>query len=500
MADKTEKDKSDNRGRHENSRKHWFNSETGAIAGRKGSLKTAEKKREKRKIKEIINILLSSYSSSKNSDGELLSNKELLVLSQFRKAVKEGDITACRWLLDSSDEYESEQNESEQNSIQTIAKIHSWLSWQSYSTNICFLYGTTRSGKTYAVIQWLLLSLKMGGLADPTTGKAMILIAGQTVPFLKNGCANYILNIAPKISSEFTILNNGFIVKHPNGEIRLQSFDDYSKTLSAQWSAVFFNEGNYIASEVFDSIRIRTSGLIICDYNPSINVWWGAKLINETNGLFCTFKDNPFLSSSQLEAIESIKERGINAPYGSYENWFYNVYYLGKYAEMGGGVFMKVYQISENEFDAANCVLCHGIDFGDVTDPNALVAVKVDTQTKTIYVNCLYYETATDDIRMVEILNAYNIQRLVCETATGGQTRMQNFKRLGFQGRVIPCEKERVSQSVFNLTSFAIKCVDENSYNEFKGYKIENGKFSGADHAIDAVRYVTHLILTNKIR
>ena len=48
---------------------------------------------------------------------------------------------------------------------------------------------------------------------------------------------------------------------------------------------------------------------------------------------------------------------------------------------------------------------------------------------------------------MTDILVSNNVQTLVFETATGGNTRAKNFRIFGFAGRLLPCVKERVSQS-----------------------------------------------------
>ena len=450
----------------------------------------------RRQLRDLAHAILNARTTSPDfGDGV---TRDLILQKQVKQAIDKGNLESAKWLLETAGETsqgaEVDTEEVPTEEIHIIPKIAAFLSYQkAIDSNAAFVYGTTRSGKTYGILQWLVEQLRTGSI----TGQ--ILVGGQTVPFLKNGACYYLKAICANLP-DVQIKDDGKEIVHNNGVIKCQSFDDPSKALSGQWSAVYLNEGNYITQEVADALRIRNGGLMIVDYNPSLSQWWGKSLQTPTNELFCKFSDNPYLSDSQLAAIESIRVRGENAPAGSYDNWYYNVYYLGRYSEMGGGVFTKCYRTQPSEMESAEGVEVHGIDFGDVTDPNALVAVKVDVPNEVVWVRCLYYQTATDDVTMVQVLNDNGIERLVCETATGGQTRMKNFKRLGFEGRVIGCEKERVSQSVFNLTRFRINCCDDTSYNEFSGYRINDGRFEGADHCIDAVRYVAHLILTNKIR
>lgn len=426
--------------------------------------------------------------------------KEIIFGKSLLDKAKDGDVKAMEFIAvqigETPENYKADDEASEGvkaigEGVKTIAKIHAFLSWQKVRGNLCFLYGTTRSGKTYAVCQWLCHQLATGGI----TGQ--ILIAGQTVPFLRNGCAAYLQAIAPQYGLEMQ--DNGMRVRGEHGLIVLQSFEKPERVLSAQWSAVYINEGNVIPEAIIDGLKIRCAGLLFTDFNPSCAEWWGKSLMTPENSLFCTFKDNPFLGEQQLAAIETIRERGENAPLGSYANWYYQVYYLGRFTEMGGGVFTNVIASTVSAWDAVELPTFWGIDFGDTTDPNALVAVKVDKEGRAVHVLCRYYQTGTDDLTMVEVLRQNAVENLIFETATGGNTRAKNFRALGFSGNLYPCQKEQVAQSVFNLSSWRIVCHDDVTAGEFRGYRLDGGKFKGADHCIDAVRYVTGLIFNNKI-
>ena len=445
------------------------------------------------KIKQIIREYLKMKRGGK-TEKELVFGKALI------DKAKQGDVKAMEFIASQIGEmpenYKAEAEEGEApkaigEGVRTIAKIHAFLNWQKERGNLCFLYGTTRSGKTYAVCQWLCHQLATGGISG------QILIAGQTVPFLRNGCAAYLQTIAPQYGLE--VQDNGMRVRGEHGLIVLQSFEKPERVLSAQWSAVYINEGNVIPENIIDGLKIRCAGLLFSDFNPSCAEWWGKELMTGENSLFCTFRDNPFLGERQLAAIETIRERGENAPLGSYANWYYQVYYLGRFSEMGGGVFTNVVASNLMAWEAVALPTFWGIDFGDTSDPNALVAVKVDKDGRAVHVLCQYYKTGTDDLTMVEILKQRGVESLVFETATGGNTRAKNFRALGFTGNLYPCSKEQVAQSVFNLSTWKIVCHDNVTADEFRCYRLDGGKFKGADHCIDATRYVTGLIFTNKI-
>lgn len=464
----------------------FSSSEEAAEAGRRSQLSP------KRKRNKAIRQIVEEYLCRDSGGGQ--SYKEYIFGFALLERAKGGDLKAMELIATIIGELGGDIIDADavdETKINKIQKIHSFLDWQRNRGNLCFLYGTTRSGKTYAICQWLCEKLKSGEI------KGQLLIAGQTLPFLRNGCAAYMRDIAPYYGME--VQDNGLKVVGDNGVIVLQSFEKPERVLSSQWAAIFVNEGNVIPSNIVDGLRIRCAGLMIADFNPSCNEWWGKEMMTDANSLFCSFKENPFLGANQLAAIESIRERGESAPIGSYANWYYQVYYLGRFSEMGGGVFTRVIRGQPSEWETVELPEFHGVDFGDTSDPNALVSVKVDKDSSTVHVRCLYYQTATDDQTMATILFKNQVKNLIFETATGGNTRVKNFRSFGFQGNLYPCKKEQVAQSVFNLSTWTIKCYDDVSTSEFTNYRLDGGKFRGADHCIDAVRYVCGLVFTNSI-
>lgn len=441
-------------------------------------------------------------------DGKELTVKETMLWSVAQRAMA-GELECVKLLLAMGGEpvYESVIRDQAarysevaeavevKEETKTLPHVRAFLDYRQTQGGWAFLYGTTRSGKTFGIVQWLLTQLASGGI------KGSALIAGQTLPFLKNGAASYIRQLA-KDYEGLEVLKEGLEVRKGAAKILVQSFEKPERALSAQWDMVYLNEGNTLDREVVEQLKARTAGLTIVDFNPSTSEWWGVPCMTEANSLFCTFKDNPYLAQGQLDYLEEVRQRGEASPLGSYERWFYEVYYLGQTSSIGGGVFLKVYDYTGHDWaeETKGLVTCWGIDFGDTTDPNALVHVAVDAERKRLHVDCQLYRTAVDDMTLTDLLNAKGVDRLIFETATGGNTRAMNFRALGFRGKVYPAEKEEVSASVFNLVQYEVCCYDSSSMAEFRSYRIENGRFRGADHCIDATRYVAHLLLTNKIR
>lgn len=444
----------------------------------------------KRSIRAVVKRYLSEVGNGDKTACEAIFGVELL------KLAKKGNLKAMELIAKISGELGCEVEEREVQDggaaeITRIAKIWAWLDWQFASnTNTAFLYGTTRSGKTFAVCQWLCAALSSGRLGGN------ILICGQTIPFLRNGCASYLTNIAPQFG--LTVKDGGLKIEGAHGSIVLQSFEKPERVLSAQWSFIFVNEGNVIPQPIIDGLSIRCGGLLLADFNPSVNEWWGKNLLSPTNSLFCSFKDNPYLGATQLAAIEAIRERGESAPAGSYANWYYQVYYLGNFAEAGGGVFTNVCR--GTGWEAVDAPSFWGADWGDTTDPNAIVELRVTDGGECLHVRSVLYKTGLSDEQVAAVLKSANVSSLVFETATGGNTRAKNLRAFGYRGRLVPCIKERVEQGVFNLSAKRIICYDNDTYREFLNYRLDAGAFKGADHLIDATRYVASLVLTNRLK
>lgn len=105
---------------------------------------------------------------------------------------------------------------------------------------------------------------------------------------------------------------------------------------------VFINEADGIKASVADLIIGRAKGRSIIDYNPT-RKFWIEKYKTDSNFSKSTFKDNPFLSESQIEWFDRLKKYGEFAEDGSPESYAYQVYYLGNYSLLSG----KAYELSD---------------------------------------------------------------------------------------------------------------------------------------------------------
>jgi phage terminase large subunit len=130
---------------------------------------------------------------------------------------------------------------------------------------------------------------------------------------------------------------------------------------------------------------ISRAGLTIIDYNPD-TLFWGDDYINENNFLTLTYKDNEYLSQSELKSILEYKQKGFynsDLPFDllfKEENirskyWAnkWKVYGLGMIGALEGVVYSNWSEIDKIPPEAR--LLGYGLDFGYTNDPTAIVEV-----------------------------------------------------------------------------------------------------------------------------
>ena len=360
-------------------------------------------------------------------------------------------------------------------------------------SRITLAYGGQGAGKTYAICQLL--------ANECTHERLTCYVIGSEKTKLNNRALRDMKKILfPFTASGLVSFTNNSIFKFANGsEIIFMGLDKEEIGKSIRCDIVYFNELNEIKSFLaFDHFASRCRRTY-ADFNPSekffideIREQYG----DDVGEVKLTWMDNEFISPEELKRIHQYKELGEHSRIGSYSRYMYEVYYLGNYSEMGGGVFENVHEISVEAYEAIDASETLGIDFGDNTDPNALMGVKF--KGDEIFVREYFYRSMVADSLLSEmIVSIQNPEQvLIYETATGGHTRITNMQQNeNFDVSTYPVKKQPVTPSVMSLCNYRkIHVCGENALREFSGYKIKNGELMDYDnHTIDATRYVNDM-------
>ena len=144
-----------------------------------------------------------------------------------------------------------------------------------------------------------------------------------------------------------------------------------------------------------------------------------------------------------------------------------------------------------------------GVDFGFTNDVTAIVQVYRHEQN--VYINELIYQTHLTISDIVSMLKQYGIDRQEMIADWSEPRSVEELKRAGFN--IKSTTNKSINQGIDVLKRFKIFVTEEstNVINEFQRYKwlkdkdglMLNKPIDAFNHAMDAMRYVALMKLTN---
>jgi phage terminase large subunit len=338
--------------------------------------------------------------------------------------------------------------------------------------------GGTRSGKTYAILQYLLVE----GLRS----KIEITIVRKTVPSIKRTVFKDWKDILSKHNlwnndnwkgaDRVYYLNNG-------SSIVFLNTDDPEKLRGVKSDILFCDEASEIDEESYFQLAIRTTGKIILAFNPTISPMPWLRKMQDCDRFVTTYRDNPYLPIEMVRAIEDLE-------YSSPKKWL--VYGKGEYAPNERAIYQfDVVDEVEGEF------VGFGVDFG-WNDPVAIVAVFKNGND--LYVDEVVYESHLRIVDLIKKLNQIGIQKeeLWCDSAE--PRSIEELYRAGYNAKAVKkgADSKRFGISVLQNYRLHITKRSQNVLNEIYSYQYAMDKYGiiteipedGMDHSLDALRYL----------
>ena len=350
--------------------------------------------------------------------------------------------------------------------------------------------GGSRSGKTYAICQYLIY------LLTTRENRLVITIARKTLPALKGSVYRDFMEIADKVGiTYFAEINKAEMTfKYKNHLVEFISLDNEMKVRGRKRTHCFLNEANEFFLEDFNQLSLRTTEKMILDFNPSDVIHWIYSDIctrDDCDTYITTFEDNAFLDPEIKKEILRMKERDA-------DRW--RVYGLGERATFKEGqIFDNWKWIDYNEFvDKDSSEVVYGLDWGYSNDPTGIVEVR--RKNDKLYVHELLYKKGlTNQDIYNEIKNLGLEEELfICDSAE--PKSLEDMKRLGLYCK--PSNKGSGSvmngiQIIKEYDVFASK-QSKNLLQEYQYYIWESNKDgqtinkikqNGMDHLMDGFRY-----------
>ena len=340
--------------------------------------------------------------------------------------------------------------------------------------------GGTRSGKTYAILQWLIVR----ALQE----KLDVTVVRRTVPSLKRSVIKDFKDILTKLdiweTSRYNISDR--IFSFGNGStLSFINTDDPEKLRGVKSDVLFIDEASEIDEESYFQLSIRCAGNIVLAYNPTVSPYHWLREQEDVERFTTNFKDNPYLPEEMIKSIEDLEWK--NPKY-----WL--IYGKGEFAPNDKSIF-SFQIVDENPVEE---LIALGMDFGFSNDPTAIVALH--KKGDMLYVRELLYEKGMVTKDIIKKLDELNIGNTEIWADSAEPRLIEEIYRSGFNIKPVKKGPDSIKFGIGVLQNYGI-CVprsSQNLINELYSYQWATDKYGialdkpegGLDHLIDAMRYV----------
>ena len=363
----------------------------------------------------------------------------------------------------------------------------SYYDCKNCETRIQIHQGGTRSGKTYSICQALIEWC----VNNPNAGWVITIIR-KTMPSLKASVMRDFFQILEKeewyspanhnkSSSQYILFGN---------MIEFVSIDMPQRIRGRKRNIAFLNECNELTFEDFTQTILRTSEILIMDFNPSdVFSWIYDKVMIRDDASFfqTTYLDNPFLDENTIKEIEYLKITDEN---------YWRIYGLGERGLNIAAIFPHFHQVDKTP-DRAQFI-SFGLDWGFTNDPSALISVYKDGLD--LYVEEHLYETGLTNNDLSRKMRDLGIERQEIIADSAEPKSITELSRQGFliKGANKGPDSIRLGIDVMKRHRIYITKESTNLIKEMQSYKWKTDRDGkqinqpeiGNDHAIDALRYV----------
>lgn len=347
--------------------------------------------------------------------------------------------------------------------------------------------GGTRSGKTYAICQYLIYKL------TSSTKPLVISIVRKTLPAIKGSVQRDFMEILDKLGILFLGNHNKSENTYTFGHhtVEFLSVDEPQKIRGRKRNICYINEGNELDYEDYRQLLMRTEDEMIIDFNPSDPIHWIYDQVidrEDCETWITTYLDNKFLAPELVAEIERLKERDPD---------YWRVYGEGKRAVFSERqIFPKWEQIPKDNFPEFDEVF-YGLDFGYAQDPTAIVQIaKVRNR---LYLHEVCYKKGMTNRDIAEFIksNGYDQDLFYCDSAEPKSIEELRQMDILAKGAIKGTGSINAGISLLKEYDVFYSYESKNLHHEFQFYfweqlkdgTIINKPMDKQNHLMDAIRY-----------
>jgi phage terminase large subunit len=347
--------------------------------------------------------------------------------------------------------------------------------------------GGTRSGKTYAILQFLIVR----GLESTQT----ITVVRRTIPSLKRTIIKDFIDILKGLGiwNENDWNTTDRTYRLGDSIVQFINSDDPEKLRGLKSDILYIDEASELDEESFFQLSIRTTGRIILSYNPTVSPYHWLRQMQDCDRYITTYKDNIYLPIEMVRAIEELQHKNP-------KQW--TIYGKGEFAANDKAIYtFEVVEDYEAEFVA------FGLDWGYSQDPTAVVAIYKNGDN--LYLEEILYEKGLVLKDIADKLNKLDItksEEIWCDSSE--PRSIEELYRMGFNAKAVKKGPDSIKFgiSVMQNHKLHVHKKSQNLINEMYAYQYATDKHGyitdtpegGLDHLLDAARYVAMMKLTQK--
>lgn len=397
----------------------------------------------------------------------------------------------------------------------TIKGINNWIlpiykqHLLNYNTRLNVFYGGAGSGKSYFVVQKLIIK--------SLTYKRRVLVVRKIQATIKASIWHLFLeelSIMPQVIK--AVSKSDLTIELVNGSVFLfKGLDDSEKIKSIQGiDDIVIEEATELSLDDFTQLNLRLRSKnkylqIHMMFNPVSKANWCYKYFFENDVpddcIICqsTYKDNPYLPQEYINSLNDLKSR--NPAY-------YKIYVNGEFATLDKLVFPTWTKRLIKQEELTDAYFWCGMDFGYTNDPTAITWGYYQPDKKNLYIIGEYTKKGLTNDKIAETLIALGLskERIVADSAE--QKSIAELRRFGIT-RILAATKgpDSVKNGIDCLQRCNIiideRCID--TIEEFENYTWQKDRKSGEyinqpidsfNHHIDSIRYGIQTVIKKRAK